>query len=170
MTDTDITRTHPSARPRLARLFGGPPPVPDVVDELAATSAATPVVDADPLAPSQSARLERQLSQVVNHILWSGTVELDANGQWSSETSRLHFRMPYAAVQVRNVGNFLVTLTNSPAAESVPTSGPGVHLVSARTAPTIGLVGTTATLYGTAGERVSLVFYARPQQPTSGEA
>jgi hypothetical protein len=96
--------------------------------------------------------------------------DLDANGQWSSETSRLHFRMPYAAVQVRNVGNFLVTLTNSPAAESVPTSGPGVHLVSARTAPTIGLVGTTATLYGTAGERVSLVFYARPQQPTSGEA
>lgn len=166
MSDT----THPSARPRRRLFERDPRPPADVVDELATTSAATPTVDADPLAPTQTSRLERQLSQVVNHILWSGTIELNGDGQWSSETSRLHFRMPYAAVQVRNIGNNLITFTNSPLANAAPTSGAGVHLVSGRTGPTIGLVGTIATIYGSPGERVSLTFFARPQNPTAGEA
>jgi hypothetical protein len=108
--------------------------------------------------------------QQANHVLWSGTVGLDANGLFSMD-----WQVPMAAVAWwPAVAAGVTTITGDPPAGAAPTNGPGVWVFPAAVAgaPMPGRIfpalGGRLTIYGTASVTVAgmLAVYSKPQNPT----
>jgi hypothetical protein len=105
----------------------------------------------------------------VNHVLWSGTVYLDAAGQWSKS-----FTVPIGAVAWWPALEAGVTvLTTDGPAGVAPTNGPGVFVFPVVNVanPLVGrvfpAVGKQLTVYGTASipRAGMLAVYSNPQNP-----
>lgn len=96
---------------------------------------------------------------VVNGVLFTGAVKLDANGQY-----HIDFVVPFGYVAVGNSDTAKVTVHNDAPMSSAPTQGIGVHTVGAGKQAGFPLAGRLLTLYGTPGAIVMLGIYDRPQQ------
>lgn len=109
---------------------------------------------------TEVASLLRGLSQ--NNVLWSGTVEL-VGGQHF-----LPFTVPAAAVAVANPidsGAVLTIAAGTPQA-SAPTQGAGVLRLDPGHAAVLPITGSSITLYGPAGELITLAVFSAPQPPS----
>lgn len=104
-----------------------------------------------------------------NSVLWSGTVNLDASGQWSSS-----WAVPLAAVAwwpALEAG--VTTLTTDGPAGVAPTNGPGVYVfpIPVATQPFGGRVfpalGRQLTIYGQPNitRAGMLAVFSAPQNP-----
>lgn len=102
-------------------------------------------------------------SQVVNDVLTSELLTLDATGQASRE-----FRVPFGSVTVANPNGSEVILQGGGAQGSPPGGGNGVHAIPSGTQRTINLSHHVLTLYGTPGARISLEAFTKAQPPTAG--
>ena len=98
---------------------------------------------------------------LVNHVLYSGTVVVGAAGYVS-----IDFAIPMASVMIQASGTFgYVTVAAAPPASSAPTSGAGVVAVGPDAMLSVPLTGTVLTVYGTAGDLVYLGVWSRAQPP-----
>jgi hypothetical protein len=96
--------------------------------------------------------------QSVNHVLWSGTVLLDANGTFQES-----FRVPFGGVGVANLTGAQITVVNAPLERIAPTSGRGVFICAIAGDGTFPIVGNVLSIYGPAGGQVVLVVTADKQ-------
>jgi len=103
--------------------------------------------------------------QTLNHTLFSGTVVFDGNGVATFSS----FDVPFASVRV-DAGSCSTTVVVHAAGPSdrAPVAGPGVHQVGPGGCETFPLTGNMLTLYGRAGENVSVVVRTRDTTPSSG--
>lgn len=142
-----MTATDPTAP-------AAPPPAEPADHELATLSAALILTRITELVG-----LVR--GNVLNHVLYAGSVVLDDNG-----VAELGTAVNFATVAVRDTGGDGLTVTTEPLRESAPGSGTGVILVTDFLC--WPLVGTVLTIYGTPGTVVNVALYADPQPPSSG--
>lgn len=96
--------------------------------------------------------------QVINGVLFTGTVTLGADGTYSTS-----FEVPFGAVAIGNSTGGVLTFANDGPQISAPASGVGVMAVAAGQDSTFSIVGRDLTLYGPAGAVVQLAVYDRPQ-------
>lgn len=95
----------------------------------------------------------------LNEVLRSELLILDDTGIAERNTS-----VAYASVGVWALDGD-VTVTSSARAAAAPASGIGVIPVPAAAAIVWPLTGTTLTVYGTAGDRVLVTLWSKPQCP-----
>lgn len=98
-----------------------------------------------------------------NDVLISGTFAFDANGQIS-----LDFQVDYACVAIQSSSAQPVTVTAASPQSAAPATGRGVHKVPANKAATLNIREKALTLYGNAGDLVSLQIFTKPQPPAFG--
>lgn len=96
--------------------------------------------------------------QVVNGVLFAGTVQLDA----TSGTYTMDFEVPFGSVAVGNGGIGTLTFQNDGVQVSAPTTGVGVFTVEPGKQATVPVAGRALTLYGVPGTLVQLNVYDRP--------
>lgn len=101
---------------------------------------------------------------VVNDCLSTETLTFPASGVVTRSWS-----VPFGSVAVTSLSTLTVTVvagedTNGTA----PTSGAGVALVAAGKGATYVLSGRALTLYGKAGDSVTVSVFTRPQPPAWG--
>jgi hypothetical protein len=109
---------------------------------------------------TETADLVRGL--VLNDVLFSGSVVLDAYGRWS-----ISFQAPFAQVAALNPSAAVLTVTNAPMADSAPPQGSGVAHIPASSFSRRNIAGRAVTLYGTAGTVVDLEVLTRPDTRTT---
>lgn len=113
---------------------------------------------------AQSTDLVHQVaSQLRNDVLWSGTMPIGSDG-WGERDAR----GDYAAAMVTNATTSTVTVTSNPPASGPPSQGAGVHVIPAGTFAVVNMAGNSLTVYGTAGTKVSVQLFTKPQPPTAG--
>ena len=95
--------------------------------------------------------------QVVNGVLFAGTVTLDANGMYMTS-----FEVPFGSVAIGNSTAGTVSFQNEGPQVSAPLTGVGVFTVAAGKSATVPIAGRALTLYGAAGGSVQLSVYDRP--------
>lgn len=105
----------------------------------------------------------RQPIPIVPAILWSGTSQIPATGMLAVPVSDR-----YASIHIANLGTGDMTVVGGGPDISAPVEGAGVHIVRGATTRVIGLEAKALTIWGTAGERCSIVLYTAPQPPSSG--
>lgn len=97
-----------------------------------------------------------------NHVLLVETVALDGAGQASRP-----FRASAGCVWVSNPGTHTVTVAPGGAQQQAPTVGVGVTVLPAASHGVVPLDSHQMTLYGTAGDVVSIVVYSAGSSPVS---
>lgn len=109
-----------------------------------------------------AARLEGRMT---NNVLQVKTLLLGTEGYETFD-----FGVAAGAVHVSNPGANIVTVdANGPRpGGTAPTTGVGVYRVPAANARTVPVASRVVTIYGTAGDYVSLVVYASVPTPVSG--
>lgn len=75
---------------------------------------------------------------------------------------------PYASVTVANQGAQPMTVVSGTPGDVAPVNGPGAAVVMAGKAAAWNLAGYTLTIYGTAGDRVTLSVSTAEQPPAFG--
>jgi len=100
-----------------------------------------------------------------NNVLHTALVQLDADG-----TAELRSSVPAGSIAVANHSTHDVTVSAAPKGAGAPTVGHGVHRVGAGKAAVVNLTGTVLTLYGTAGDAVSVQVFSKAQPPAFGVA
>lgn len=101
------------------------------------------------------------LVQPRKRVIWSGSVVLDANGQWSytaGEGSKSIFVVNFT-------GNGTVTVSANSARPAAPGPGAGTHNVPAGVAAIFNNETTAWSLYGTAGNVVDVQVFGVPMPP-----
>jgi hypothetical protein len=98
---------------------------------------------------------------VPSAVLFSGTVLLNDEGQWSQT-----YPVPFAAVAVVNWGASTLTVAGDGLQAIAPTSGPGVFQVAPFASGTQPVLSSTLSIYGSAGAQVNVVVLERPQDPS----
>jgi len=101
--------------------------------------------------------------RIVNDVLLCELLTLDANGQATRE-----FGVAYGSVAVANFGDTDLTVAQSGLQGSAPGGGAGLALVGSLMGQVINLSGRALSLYGTAGARVMLQVFTKPQPPSYG--
>lgn len=114
-----------------------------VIDLLEATSS------------SLSAILSRQGGQLVNNVLFAGTLPFDTNGIITRE-----HRVMCGSLLVVNPTAAAVTVHSAPASSSAPPQGIGVHTVPAGSFLPVAIASHSWTIYGTAGQLVDVTAFA----------
>lgn len=104
-------------------------------------------------------------SQVVNDVLTSELLTLDATGQASRE-----FRVSCGSAAVANHSGHPIVLHGGGPQGAAPGAGRGVHQIPAGVERVVNVAHHVLTLYGEPGALVSLEVFTRPQPPTSGPA
>jgi hypothetical protein len=112
-----------------------------------------------------TSELAKLRSGIVNDVLSSGLVLLDAGGQYTES-----FFTPFGSLAVANHGTSDVVVQNGPPGQGAPLRGKGVHRVPAGLERVFNMSATEYTIYGAAGQALSVEVFARPQPPTSGGA
>jgi hypothetical protein len=74
----------------------------------------------------------------------------------------------FASIAVTNTSAQPVTVTTATPADTAPVTGVGVALVPANKGATYNLAGHCLTVYGNAGDRVTLSVFSRPSAPAWG--
>src|SRR5213075_477105 len=96
----------------------------------------------------------------LNDVLVSKLIVLDADG-----IAAVNTKVDFASVGAWNLSTHDLTVSSSTKAASAPTSGVGVIPVPEGSAVVWPLVGTSCTIYGTAGDSVLIALWSRPQPP-----
>ena len=134
-------------------------------------SAAERVVAAETLeamrhyAQTTTEFMERLAGQAINNVLevWSGVIPPE--GYLPRE-----YNVAAGAVQVNNLGvlaNVMTVSSTSPTTSGTAPSGTGTFVVAGGTCRTVPLASHNFTVYGTAGDRISIaVFTAGPRPVT----
>src|SRR5207253_771393 len=95
--------------------------------------------------------LELVQGMSLNHVLFSGTVVIDADGTWE-----LAWPVPFAAVEVENPTAAAVTVAAAPRGASAPVRGVGVHVIAPGGDACVNITGNLLALYGPAGAAIGL--------------
>lgn len=141
------------------------------VDALMDPSAALPPAElaANPLNVTSSyVAMQHRFTQfidelrglVLNDCLRIATIALDDNGQ-----GEISIAVPCAGVAAWNHGADAMTVTSSPPQEAAPSTGIGVQTIAAGGWAAWPATGTFCTVYGTAGELVTIALYEKPIPP-----
>ena len=117
------------------------------------------------------ALMQGQYSQLIQHfhdlhwneVLTSGTFAFDVNGQIA-----LDWQTDFASVAIQSSSAQPVTVTAETPQATAPTIGRGVHKIPANKAATVNIRGKALTLYGNAGDLVSIQVFSKPQPPAFG--
>lgn len=104
--------------------------------------------------------MTRALAALVPVALDTRTIVLDAAGIGTAQ-----FRVPFKAVAVWSGSAQNVTLTSSPPMASAPPQGPGVALIPKGGFAAHNLSGYAWTIYGTAGDQLTVATFGRPIMP-----
>lgn len=102
---------------------------------------------------------------IVNDVLLVATRTFDTNGIVSED-----FPTPYGSVQVTNHSPATTVVVSADPPQSSPPGGAGTNKVPPWGSTTLGLHGRALTLYGTAGEQVSLQVSTRVWPPLAVQA
>jgi hypothetical protein len=100
---------------------------------------------------------------VVNDVLYSGQVVLDANG-----VATIDFETPCGSISVGNHSNAVIVVADGGTQANAPSNGPGVFTVGASAGETINHATREFTIYGTPGAVVTVQVFTRPQPPGRG--
>lgn len=100
---------------------------------------------------------------VVHECLTTVTLAFDTEG-----VATFDWSAGFASVAITNTSAQSVTVTAATPTDTAPLTGSGVALVPAGKGATYNLAGHALTLYGTAGDRVTLSVFSRPQPPAWG--
>lgn len=99
-----------------------------------------------------------------NNVLVTELAVLDANGIWTKDWS-----VSFGSLGVANHGTHDITVTTgSEQAAAPPNGGPGIAKIKAGAAATVNMTGKAVTIYGTAGDLVSVTVFTKPQPPAWG--
>lgn len=115
---------------------------------------------------TQTKSIEKLRSAVVNHVLVTELIKLDTDG-----TATREFRVPMGSVSVANhsaTGD--VTVHAGGPGGGAPGTGPGIGFVKRATFAVLNVTGHVVTLYGTAGQFLTLQVFTVPQPPCTGPA
>ncbi|MDB5910455.1 MAG: hypothetical protein JWP34_4569 [Massilia sp.] len=78
------------------------------------------------------------------------------------------WHVEYHSVAVTSQSTAKVTVTSTPAGLSAPTQGPGTAVLGPNRCGTFNLAGHVLSVYGTAGDTVTISVFAKPQPPAWG--
>ncbi|MGH3414884.1 MAG: hypothetical protein ACRDVE_18010 [Actinocrinis sp.] len=95
-------------------------------------------------------------------VLESGTFRFNAAGVIARD-----YQVPYSAVVIVSQSGGKITAANQPNAGVAPSEGQGTAIIGPYGAGTYNLTGRSLTLYGTAGDFVTLTTFVTPQPPTA---
>ncbi len=105
--------------------------------------------------------LARLRSGIVNDVLFSGLVVLDANGQYTES-----FLTPFGSLAIANHDDTTdLIVQNGPPMSGAPNKGIGVALVPKGVFAVINMSATEYTIYGTAAKQVTVQVFAKAQPP-----
>lgn len=114
------------------------------------------------------AQIEQGLSQITSSIRFLQKRCTLAVETWTLDTTGVLSRdwgVPFLSVAIANHGAADMTAVSGPAGNTAVTSGAGVALVKAGRAGCWPLYGNSLTIYGTAGDRLTLAVFTREQPP-----
>lgn len=94
---------------------------------------------------------ESKVGGIVNHVLEVRTRVFPTEG-----FLRYSFKIPCGCIEVNNLGTGNVTVETGGGSSYVPVTGTGVYVVPAGTIQPVNVAATQVTLWGTAGEYVSI--------------
>ncbi|MFD9242725.1 hypothetical protein ACFV0D_12495 [Streptomyces sp. NPDC059556] len=125
----------------------------------------------DPVLTAAVAAIDDRLSQlaaaiknmVIAECLTTTTLQFNAQGY-----AEFDYAVRFASVAVTNLSAAPVTVTTQTPAEAAPVTGTGVAIVPANSGAAYNLSGHSLTLYGTAGDRVTVSVFSRPSTPAWG--
>ncbi|MGW5978765.1 hypothetical protein ACWFMH_19635 [Bacillus altitudinis] len=100
---------------------------------------------------------------VVAECLTTQTLQISPAG-----FAEFSYPVPFASVAVTNLSAQPLTVTTQTPAETAPVTGTGVAVVPANSGAAHNLAGRSLTVYGTAGDRVTLSIFTRPTAPAWG--
>lgn len=104
--------------------------------------------------------LQRARGLILNEVLFSGVVVVDATG-----AATIHTAVPFASVAARNYSSSLVTVAAAPPQGSAPAQGIGTTRLNAFRFAVVPLAGNMLTIYGAPGATVGVEIYAQLQPP-----
>lgn len=78
------------------------------------------------------------------------------------------YPVPFASVAITNAGTTTMTAVGATVTDTAPTVGTGVALVAAGKGAVHNISSRVLTIYGTAGDHLTLSVFARPQPPAWG--
>lgn len=130
------------------------------------TAVYTELLDSIRKLDATSTKLIGQLrGGIHNDVLGVELAEFDDDGVITRQ-----YGVPTGSVFVANHGTGNVVVSSGPQGPAAPGGGKGLGRVPAGSAQVINLASPNLTLYGTAGELVSLQVFTKPQPPTAGRA
>jgi hypothetical protein len=108
-----------------------------------------------------TSELAKLRSGIVNDVLSSGLVTLDANGQYTES-----FQTPFGSIAVANhdAATDLI-VQNGPPMSGPPNKGKGVALVPKGVFAVINMSATEYTIYGLAGQQATVQVFSKGQPP-----
>lgn len=105
----------------------------------------------------------RLTANLINDVISSGMHVIPSAGYWYDG-----FNVPYGSLFVINHSDFDVVVTSgTPISSTPPTLGTGVRLVPAQSSSVINQTGTAYTIYGQAGDAVTVEVYSKSQPPSA---
>jgi hypothetical protein len=105
--------------------------------------------------------MARLAGNIVNDTLQVLTATFDSTGVITRD-----FHVAVGSLEVENLGTHIVTVVNSGASSGPPTGGIGVRVVPANARRLVPIASRVWTVYGTAGDQVSLISYTTAARPS----
>lgn len=117
------------------------------------------------MAQTQTEWTEQLAGQVINHVLEVRTITFDATGQYP-----LQWKVAAGSIEVSNpTGNGTVTVSSGGSnSTTAPPTGVGVYQVPGGTCRTVSVASRQVTLYGTAGQSISIQVFTAAVRPGTG--
>lgn len=100
---------------------------------------------------------------VISECLTTATLVIGASGH-----AEFDWTSGFASVALTNLSADPITITTATLADVAPTTGQGVAVVLPKSGASHNLAGHSLTVYGTAGDVVTLSVFSRPQPPAWG--
>jgi hypothetical protein len=118
------------------------------------------------LHATSTQELARLRSGIVNDVLSSGLVILDANGQYTES-----FFTPFGSLAIANHDTTTdLIVAGAPLASAAPTRGKGVALVPKGAFAVINMAATEYSIYGAAAKQVTVQVFSKGQPPIYAKA
>lgn len=118
-------------------------------------------------ARTQTQQVARLAAHIINDVLLTELIKLDGDGMATREFGTA---MGSVAVANHSDANSVIVGGTGAVSYDPPDSGPGIALVRASKAQTLNLTGHVLTLWGTAGQLVTVQVFTKPQPPAFGPA
>lgn len=101
---------------------------------------------------------ELSRGNIVNHVLFSGTIQIPASGTFSMD-----FAVPMASVAVQaSITGGSITVAAAPLSTTAPSSGIGVASIDTNALLCIPMTGRILSFYGSSGDLIYVAVSTRP--------